>query len=179
MRKQHHAPGHRAALVFFVLRLVIYIVTICLFWVQAPDKVPSHYNGANKIDDWSSKTGFLEIMSLIGVVLPVLLAIPWPWARKPKLVNVPNKQYWLESGRKATFADRITTFMRLLAGLLCGLSAAICWVSLADALAADDLQASPNWAYPVIIGAFLVGTLGCLVKLLRDLQPPTTRKPTE
>lgn len=170
--RRRTAPGHYGALAFVILMLVAYVVTAAIFLAQAPDKVPSHYNGVGKIDGWSSKAGFLGFMSLIGIVLPILFAIPWPWARMQAFVNVPFKEYWIKSGRTKDFADRVITFMRLVAGLLCILSAAICWISLTDALASGARRISPGWVWPVIIGIFVAGTLAGVVKLFRDLQPP-------
>lgn len=166
------APGYRGALAFVTIMLSTMIVVSGVFWGTAPETVPTHYNGSGRVEDWSSKSAFLVLLGLLGVLLPVLLALRWPWARIPRLLNVPHRRYWWLGGRRAALTDRVVTFMRLVAGLLCTLMTAVCLVSLRDSLAPGQYQASPHWLFPVLLGAFLTGTLLCVLKLIRDLRPP-------
>src|SRR5699024_9448695 len=94
----------------------------------------------------------------------------------PLLLNVSHRRYWLLGGRHAELTNRLVTFTRLLAGLVCTLMTAVCLVSLRDSLAPGRHQVSPHWLFPVLIGAFLTGTLLCVLKLVRDLRPPRGRE---
>lgn len=72
------APGYRAAFLFFILTLAAFLAVAVVFWNVAPPRVPSHYNAAGDIDDWSSKAGLVVSLVPGGVAIPVLFAIPWP-----------------------------------------------------------------------------------------------------
>lgn len=155
--------------------VVVYLGMAGLFWTQAPDRVPSHFDAASHVDAWSSRAGLLSILGLFGVALPILLAIPWPWGGKPGLLNVPNKDYWIEEGRVAGLTDRVVTFMRLLGGLVSGLSSALLAISLSTAVADGPTHGPPGWVFLLVIGLFLVGLGLDVVKLFRDLKPPKSR----
>lgn len=173
MRSDRSAPpGYVGATAFFLLMLAGYLAMAGVFWAQAPARVPSHFTGANRVDDWSSKGSFLLTLSLLGVGLPILFAIPWPWSRRPQLLHVPHKNYWLQSGRGQALNARMNTFMRLFAGLLCGLMGALLGISLAAARSGRPAHAPPVWAFPLVMVAFFVGLGLGVVKLHRDFTPP-------
>lgn len=175
MRRNHSAPpGYVAATVFFLLMLAGYLVMAGVFWLHAPARVPSHFNGSNDVDDWSSKGSFLLTMSLLGVALPLLFAVPWPWHKRPQLLHVPNKNYWLQTAHVQGLNNRMNTFMRLFAGLLCGFVGALYGISLAAARSSRPSHAPPAWAFPLVMVVFLVGLGLSTVKLHRDFTPPAT-----
>lgn len=151
--------------------LAALLAVLVIFAIQAPGRVPSHFTASGDADDWSSKGSMVVFMTLIGVALPILLAIRWPWGRWPGVLNVPYKDFWLADGRQPGLTERVVTFMRLIAGLLCGLMGAMVVVMLVDSLAAGPAQTAPGWVFAVITVGFLVGVGLCVLKIYRDLKP--------
>lgn len=151
--------------------LAAYLAVVVIFAVGAPTRVPSHFNGAGVADDWSSKSSTVVFMTLIGVGLPVLLGIPWPWGRWPALLNVPYKDHWIETDQRAGLTARVVTFMRLVGGLVCALMGAMLAVMLVDSLATGPADTAPGWLFGAFTAAFIVGIGLCVVKIFRDLKP--------
>lgn len=170
MARSRRAPGYYGASAFVGLMLVAYLVMAGVFWGRAPARVPSHFTAASNVDDWSTKGAFLLIVSLIGVGVPILFAIPWPWDTWSGRLSVPNKDYWLKPGRRSDFKDRVTTCMRFIGGLVCGMAGIGLWDSLTAATAYEPDHATPDWEFPVAMGVFGVGMALSVVKLFRDLR---------
>lgn len=148
-----------------------FVAVVALFWFAAPVRVPSHFNAAGEIDDWSSRAGTIAALAPAGVGAPILLGIRWPWAKWHGVLNVPNKEYWLASGQHAGLTERVVTFMRLIAGLICGLTGAFLVVMLIDARATTAHETVPSWVFAVLTAAALAGMGLCVAKLFRDLKP--------
>lgn len=100
-------PNARLARIVFLLLFVIAIILPLFYLNHLPEKIASHFNINNQADYWMSKSGYLFFH--YGIVLffylvfwGLSLTIP----RFPaSLINIPNKEYWLNDTRKeATFS---------------------------------------------------------------------------
>ena len=63
-------PGRLALL----LVTAAYVVALAWAALVLPERVPSHFDAAGRVDDWSSRTGTLVFWVAIGLV--VLAGIP-------------------------------------------------------------------------------------------------------
>lgn len=74
-----------------------------------PDRVPQHWTNGNVPDRWAGRTEAL----VVSLALPLLFAYPLPLLSRlvtawPDGLNVPNKEWWLQT------PERVVRFERLL-----------------------------------------------------------------
>lgn len=160
--------GAFAALIFAVVAIAVLAVTVLWFWIQAPDQVPSHFDVAGRPDEWSSKSETLGILAPIGIGIPVLFSIRWIWESLPtSIVNIPNKDHWLELGEVGYLYDCLMQFMRTIGGTMALLFTAILITMFQVGQGAE----SSVIATLVPVAVFLVVSAAALWILVRQLDP--------
>jgi uncharacterized membrane protein len=86
-------------------------------WGSAPGVVPSHFDAAGHPNAWSSRNAFfiLEIAVLLGVAA-LFIAIPSLLRATPvRMINLPNKNYWLAPERREATLDRLASYFDVFA----------------------------------------------------------------
>jgi uncharacterized membrane protein len=75
-------------------------------WSQLPDHIATHFNADGSPNGWSTRAGFLAPVIAILVLCGGLFLVAGWFDRLPdRLINLPNKDYWLAPQRRAdTFA---------------------------------------------------------------------------
>lgn len=152
----------------------LYVALLTWSALVLPDRVPSHFDGAGRVDDWSSRTSMLVMWAVVGLV--VLVGIPL-LARLAaigdgSLVNMPAhyKAYWFDPSRRKEFLARFTDdmeFFSAVTGLLLSVLLALTtWVG------ATGRDGAPSWAFVVLLGGYLAITVLWVVRLLRAYRPP-------
>jgi uncharacterized membrane protein len=77
---------------------------IIFYYPELPEHMASHVDFSGKPDDWMGKTGFMALWS--GMLIFMNLMVPlvnWMMKIAPrKLINVPDKEFWMgtETNRK-------------------------------------------------------------------------------
>ena len=83
-------------LLFVILALgaAIYFSTC---YAQMPDVVVSHFNGRGAPNGWQTKPAFFGLFAAVSILIAMIgFGIPRIIASvPPRLINLPNKQYWL------------------------------------------------------------------------------------
>ena len=89
-------------LVFFLVLVFLTVLQIGYYYFQLPENVASHFNWQGKADNWSSKNLFMLVnLGVLALISTIFLGIRFFLPGTPeKWVNMPNKEYWLEPGRK-------------------------------------------------------------------------------
>ena len=158
-----------AALVFAVLSILVFIGSAIWFWVQAPDTVASHFDASGQPDDWSSKANTLGLLVPIGVGIPALFSIRWIWEKLPSsIVNIPFKDYWLNSGERAYLYDCLMQFMRFTGGALALLLTSVLVMIMREGRGAT----MPTGMTFLPTGVFLIIAAAALINLVLRLRPP-------
>ncbi|RBP68210.1 uncharacterized protein DUF1648 [Brevibacterium sanguinis] len=158
--------GDLLARLFVGVATVVFIGTALWFAAVAPDEVPSHFDGAGRADEWSSKAETLAWLVPLGVGLPIVLSIRAIWARIPlTLLNVPNKEYWVEHGERDYLIDRVMVFLRTTGGAMALLFTTILLISLDVARTGSDALV----LLPTL--GFLAITVAAIWVLFRSLDP--------
>jgi uncharacterized membrane protein len=162
-----NSSGAFAALIFAVVSVLIFVGFCVWYWFQAPDTVASHINAEGQADDWSSKGSMLAILVPLGVGIPLLFSIRWIWEKLPTgLINIPQKEYWLEQGERAYLFDCLMEFMRIVGGLVALLFTA----ELRDVMHGTTESMQGWWTFaPTVV--FLVATGLALWLLMHRLRP--------
>ena len=138
---------------------------------RLPERMATHFDAAGRANSWMSRQGFfvfsfgmLAFMSLVFFGAGGLIRL-----LPPRLVNLPNRDYWLAPERRdATIADMATRMARL--GLVALLFiVAIDELVLRANVAGGDLPGAPIW-----IGLALVLALTAvwMVRLYRRFRLP-------
>lgn len=153
-----------------------YVVALVWAALVLPERVPSHFDVAGRVDSWSSRGALLALWG--GVGLLVLVGIPaltrfltrgdGTWVNMPQA----SKDYWFAPERKAEFAvrfgDDLEGFSAMTGVLLLATLAVTTWVG------ATGRDAAPWWALAGLVGCYLVATAWWVVRLLRTYRPPAT-----
>ena len=167
---EHRRPGRLALLVVSTA----YVVVLAWAALVLPDRVPSHFDGAGRVDARTSRTAMLLFWIAIGLV--VLAGIP-ALARlvttgDGRWLNLPqrSKDHWFAPGRRAEFrrrfGDDIDGFTALTGVLLVAIVTVTTWV------ATSGRDGVPWWVLVLLIGGYLVATAGWTARLLRTYRPP-------
>ena len=163
-------PGRRA------LALVATAYAGVLVWAALvlPARVPAHFDGAGRVDDWSSRGGVLVFWAVIGVV--VLVGIPaltraltsgdGTWVNMPRA----SKDYWFAPERRAEFAVRFQDDMEAFSAITGALLVA--GLALTTRVGTTGGDAAPWWAFVCLVGGYLVLAALWTVRLLRAYRPP-------
>lgn len=158
----------RAAVTFAVVAILVFAVLTVWLWSTAPDTLPSHFGADGQPDDWSSKTSTFAILVPIGLVLPLAFTSRRLWEMLPlALVNIPNKQYWIDQGETTYLYDCLMVFMRITAGAMALL---MCTIVVQIVRTADGT--TPGWLVWVPTIGFLIVMIAALVFIINKLTPP-------
>ncbi|MBC2931807.1 DUF1648 domain-containing protein [Nocardioides sp. zg-1228] len=162
--------GRRALLVVGAA----YVAALAWAAVVLPDRVPTHFDAAGRVDEWSSRTALMVTWVVLGVV--VLAGIPALTraltAGDGTWVNMPqaSKDYWFAPERRAEFAVRFQDDMEAVTALTGALLVAA--LVLTTRVGVTGRDGAPSWAFPVLVGGYLVLTALWTVRLLRAYRPP-------
>jgi uncharacterized membrane protein len=165
-------PGRRALLATGTA----YGVAVLWSALVLPARVPSHFDAAGRVDDWSSRTSMVVLWVVLGVVILVgmPLLVRAVTAGNGTGVNMPqaSKDYWFAPERKAEFRvrfqDDLEGFVALTGVLLNAVLAVSTWVGV------TGRDGAPWWALAAPIAVYLVLTAVWVVRLLRAYRPPDT-----
>jgi len=96
----------KARLVFAIL-LVVTAMSIFATSDALPQTVASHFGGNNLANGWMSRDGYVVFMLCfaLGVPLFLVLTIGGLPRAMPRLVNLPNREYWLSGERQKESLD--------------------------------------------------------------------------
>ncbi|RYB94403.1 DUF1648 domain-containing protein [Nocardioides oleivorans] len=161
-------------------RLALLVTTtayvVALVWSVAvlPERVAAHFDASGRVDAWSSRTSFLLLWVVVGLVVVVGVPVLTRLALRGDgtWVNMPqaSKDHWFAPARRdefrVRFQDDMEGFVALTTVLLLVLLGLTTWVG---ATGREDL---PWWVFAVAIGAYLAVTALWVVRLLRAYRPP-------
>ncbi|MCX6250075.1 MAG: SdpI family protein [Bacteroidetes bacterium] len=85
-------------------------VYLAMIWSKLPDQVPTHFNLAGDVDDWSGKTTLLFLPGALGIGIYLLMLLIPVLDPKKKIQQMGDKYY--------TFRFMLTFFFSLFATYL-------------------------------------------------------------
>lgn len=151
-----------------------YVVALAWSALVLPERVPSHFDGSGRVDDWTARTSMLAFWAVVGVV--VLLGMPaltrLVSAGDGSWVNMPqrSKDYWFAAERRVEFRTRfqddVEGFTAITALLLVGAVTMSTWVGT------TGRDSVPGWVFVVSLGLYLLATVVWTVRLLRKYRAP-------
>ena len=152
-----------------VTAAAIFVVTTSR---SLPNVVASHFGPGGSANGFMPHAFYVRFMLAFVVLLPLLLSlVAGAVARLPvKLVNIPNRQYWLAPGRRAQAVDMLRGRMQLFAAML---AAFLCYVHW---LVVRANQSQPpmldNRRFVAGMAVFMFSLVIWIVALRRKFRPP-------
>lgn len=157
-----------AALVFAALSILVFIGASIWFWTLAPDNVASHFDASGLPDEWSSKAGTMAVLMPIGIGIPLMFSIRWIWEKLPTaMINIPNKDHWLERGERTYLYNCLMQFLRIMGGSVALLFTTVIVMILREGRGAS-MPTSMTFVPTVV---FLVISGLSLWRIYRQLKP--------
>jgi len=148
------------------------VIRVALVWDRLPPFMASHFGASGRPDGWMSRGGFFLFYAVVfGFVIGVMLAVPRMVAVLPvRLVNLPNRDYWLAPERRQVALRRLGDAMAWFAVAL-GLLGAI----VLELVVRSNLERAPlsNVLFLLALGGFFAFTIGWLVWLVRAFRVPS------
>jgi hypothetical protein len=159
--------------IFRTPALVLGLLYLCFIGYLAcssahlPERVATHFDGSGRPDGWMSRTEHLRFMAVFGLAFPLFVPVIVYVIRflPDRLVNLPNRDYWLAPGQ------RTETMAYLCRHSLWFASMALCFViGIQYSIIQANRLAQPHLPTPLVLayaGCFLAGTAVWTVSLIR------------
>jgi len=155
--------------------LYAFLVLVCLlmmayYYPQMPQRMASHFAADGRVNGWQSREAFFVLMILVSAssVVVCFLAPRQIAARSNARINLPHRDYWLAPGRREQT-------MRFISATMAWFACGILFVLISGTFLALQANLAPDHRFNseamlVVLGAFLLGLLGLLVRLVRHFQ---------
>jgi uncharacterized membrane protein len=160
---------HKALIVVFVANLVLMVVSLAIL----PDRVAIHFGGGGHPDSWATK----EFNAAIFLVLEVPFFLLFFYSSRltlgfpRKLLNVPNKEYWLQEGNLALFQQKFGRFMAEFGVAIFVFFFCISTLAI-QANLSEPVQLNETW-FMTVFTTYILYTLWWLVRLVQGLRVPS------
>lgn len=168
------APWWTPARAAFATLLGLVVLQALVYYPQLPARLASHFDAAGRPNGWSSKPAYFALQAFIVVVLTLCFAALPGWLERApaRLVNLPNKDYWLAPER------RVSTMARVASALTWFGCAGLVFIIVVASLVIDFnlghervLAATPIWT---LLGGIAVCTVVLVLRLLHlGRRPPS------
>ena len=114
-------PRHFLMIVLVLLGLVALGQNLW-YWNQLPERVATHFGVNGQPDSWMDRTSATLLMLSVQIGLPwFLVGIGRMICGLPSsMINIPNRNYWLESGRREMTLAYVQQFL-LMVGVVASL----------------------------------------------------------
>jgi hypothetical protein len=152
---------------FFFLVLIAAGVFVWLTSGALPSVVASHFGPGGRADGFMAKGSYTTLMLALVVAVPALVASTALLVRvlPPKLVNLPNKQYWLSPERRAASLEALESLSLRFAIALAVFLCFVHWLVVrANSVQPSSLQEA--WLF-VGLAVFGAATLAWVYSLFR------------
>ena len=161
------------ARVAFATLLGIVVLQAFVYYPQLPAQLASHFDAAGRPNGWSSKSAYFALQAFIVLVLTLCFAALPGWLERApaRLVNLPNKDYWLAPERRASTMARVASALTWFGCV------GLVFIVVVTSLVIDFnlghervLPATPMWA---LLGGIAVCTVVLVLRLLHlGRRPP-------
>jgi hypothetical protein len=143
---------------------------------ELPAKVASHFDGQGQPDGWMPREGYLTVMAIIGLLLPLsmvgagLLTAALPAGS----INLPNRDYWLGPERREATVGYIARHMVWLACMALALFIVLNYLVVEGNHETPPRLSNAVW---LLLGVFIAGTAawGVLLALHFSKGPSAAR----
>lgn len=155
--------------------LYAFLMLVCLlmmayYYPQMPQRMASHFAADGRANGWQSRDAFFVLMLLVSSTSAIVgfLAPRQITAKANAKMNLPNREYWLASERREQT-------MRFISATMAWFACGILFVLISGTFLALQANLAPerrfnSEAMLAVLGGFLLGMLGLLVRLVRHFR---------
>jgi uncharacterized membrane protein len=158
----------------FAILLGLVVLQALIYYPQLPAQLASHFDAAGHPNGWSSKLVYFALQAFIVLVVTgCFVALPALIEHAPpRLVNLPNKDYWLAPERRAatmaSVASALTWFGCAGLGFIIVVTALVIDFNLGHERALPPI---PMWT---LLGGIVLSTVLLILRLLHlGRRPPS------
>ena len=119
----------RYLLPLFVVLLSGAVVFIIATSASLPERVASHFVRGGEANGWMPRASYIAFILGVAVLLPLILVVLMAWLPRgfPRAVNLPNRDYWLDSERRDATLASLSAFALSFGSVLSVLIAGLHW----------------------------------------------------
>jgi uncharacterized membrane protein len=147
-----------------MLAVVVWLVVeLVVIWPALPDRIAIHFDFEGRPNGWSTRTEFVVTVGVLICLFVALFLSTMVLSRIPtRLVNLPNKDYWLAPERSAATFDTLSGWMQWFLVLVLGFVAAILVAALRANLSPEPRLAINALVWGAVLVAAVIGMNGWL-----------------
>jgi serine/threonine-protein kinase len=129
------------------------LVDIAILWPSLPERLATHFGFSGEPNGWSTPAQFVRSTTTLLAVFGVLfVSAGWLERMPDRLINLPNKHYWLAPERRSATMATVRDWLRwFLVLLLTFLAVTITAVLRANLSGAPRLYVDPMFAVPALL----------------------------
>jgi uncharacterized membrane protein len=132
------------------------------YYPQLPERMASHFDGAGQANGWSPKAFFFGLEAFVLVLMTACFAVLPAVIEQlpPRLVNLPNKDYWLAPERRAATMARVSSALTWFGCAVLAVLIAATWLVIRVNLGLEPaLPSVPMWT-------LLAALVACVLLLM-------------
>ena len=163
-------PARPAPIIVFVLLCLGLAGTAAYYLPVLPERLATHFDAAGRANGWSDHAGLVESVSALVVIMAAIFLGGGLIGRIPdRLINLPNKGYWLAPERRDQALAFLRDWLRWFIVLTLAMLTLIIGMALRANLAAPpELSGYATW----VIACYVVLVLAMLLTLFRRFRAP-------
>lgn len=143
------------------------------YWTQLPERVAIHFGANGQPNSWMDRTGATMLMLVIQLVFPWFLVGIGRLTRSipASLINIPNREYWLEGDRREHSLAFVQHFVTVIAVATSLFMIAINHLTFVANMRAQSLNLQ---AMLMLLVLYLIGVMLMIVAMFKRFRIPTT-----
>ncbi len=100
-------------LLIYYFVVIISLVIPAFYYYRMPEEIASHFNASGSADGWMNKSTYFLTYYLIMLSIAVMFYVINLFLNRipEKMINLPNKKYWLDPARKEESINSIKNFI--------------------------------------------------------------------
>jgi len=153
------------------LLILCVALRVWLVWDALPERIASHFGASGQPNAFQDKQSFVTLSlgmmtlmyALFGLMPRLLPALP------PRMVNVPNREYWLSPERREASIRKLVDHLSMV-----GVMTQLFMVAVYELVIRANLAraALDNSTMFVLLGLFYAGVISSIVRIYRDFRLP-------
>ena len=157
-------------LILFAL-VGVFVAQLIFYYPNLGEYVSTHFDVFGRPNGFMRKNTFVIFeFALLALILAETLLIPVMIEKlPPRLLNLPNRDFWLAEDRRASTYDSIRTFFELLGIVMVAFFTVVNQMVFRANVLRENL---PTWLFLAVVAAFVAFVIGWVIKLARSFRLP-------
>jgi Protein of unknown function (DUF1648) len=130
-----------------------------------PSRVASHFQADGRADGWMGRDAFIAVaIGVLAFLGALFLGLAYGIPRLPTtLLNIPHREYWLASERRAATLDAVTKMMLAMGVVTTALLYGVFKLTILANREAEPRLDGTEWSLLAAFGVLFVAILGATI----------------